>query len=137
MAHTPYYGDLGCYMASPNEVGPDFPLTGYESSDGTGWTRVGQATISMSNDVYIGLAVTSHNNGVLCRSFIGDVSFTANGTGEKDESDKQLKYTLLTAFSNPFNSSTTISYHLDRLFFYFCGLFSFNKITLCEFKFGI
>jgi phosphatidylserine/phosphatidylglycerophosphate/cardiolipin synthase-like enzyme len=36
-------------------------FTGYESADGTTWTTVGSATISMSaSTVYVGLAVTSH-----------------------------------------------------------------------------
>jgi phosphatidylserine/phosphatidylglycerophosphate/cardiolipin synthase-like enzyme len=37
-------------------------FTGYESADGTTWTVVGSATISMSaSTVYVGLAVTSHS----------------------------------------------------------------------------
>jgi regulation of enolase protein 1 (concanavalin A-like superfamily) len=37
-------------------------FTGYRSSDGTAWTLLGSANVSMSSNVYIGLAVTSHDN---------------------------------------------------------------------------
>ena len=33
----------------------------YRSADGTGWTKVGSETIAMTDTVYVGLAVTSHN----------------------------------------------------------------------------
>src|SRR5207244_1765054 len=38
-------------------------FTGFVSSDGSSWTQVGTASISMVADVFIGLAVTSHNDG--------------------------------------------------------------------------
>jgi hypothetical protein len=41
-------------------------FTGYRSLDGINWVQVGTATISMGTDIYIGPAVTSHNNSVLC-----------------------------------------------------------------------
>ncbi|HWF84288.1 MAG TPA: S8 family serine peptidase [Vicinamibacterales bacterium] len=37
-------------------------FTAYQSSDGTSWTRVGIDTISMPQTIYVGLAVTSHDN---------------------------------------------------------------------------
>jgi regulation of enolase protein 1 (concanavalin A-like superfamily) len=36
-------------------------LTGYQSSDGSTWTQVGSASLSMASTVYVGLAVTSHS----------------------------------------------------------------------------
>jgi type II secretory pathway pseudopilin PulG len=50
-------------------------LTGYESQDGAAWTLVGSDTITMATDVYIGLAVTSHNDGALCTANFDNVSF--------------------------------------------------------------
>jgi regulation of enolase protein 1 (concanavalin A-like superfamily) len=35
-------------------------LSGYQSSNGTDWTLVGSATISMNSSVFVGLAVSSH-----------------------------------------------------------------------------
>jgi uncharacterized repeat protein (TIGR03806 family) len=40
-------------------------FSGYTSSNGTNWLLVGTVTISMTNRVYVGLAVTSHNNAEL------------------------------------------------------------------------
>jgi regulation of enolase protein 1 (concanavalin A-like superfamily) len=51
-------------------------FTGYQSSDGVNWTQVGSTTVSMSADVYVGLAVTSHNNASRTTSTVGNVSVT-------------------------------------------------------------
>lgn len=49
-------------------------FTGYKSTDGISWTQVGSTTISMTTSVYVGLAVTSHNNSTLCTSTFSNVS---------------------------------------------------------------
>jgi uncharacterized repeat protein (TIGR02543 family) len=47
------------------------------SADKTTWTPIGTAqTITMANAVTMGLAVTSHNDGILCRSTVDDVTAT-------------------------------------------------------------
>ena len=51
-------------------------LTGYQSADGLNWTQVGSTTISMTADVYVGLAVTSHNNSSRTTSTVGSVTVT-------------------------------------------------------------
>jgi glucose/arabinose dehydrogenase/regulation of enolase protein 1 (concanavalin A-like superfamily) len=56
-------------------------LTAYKSTDGTNWTTVGTATISMPTQVFIGLAVTSHNNSVLCSAVFDNVSLPGGGGG--------------------------------------------------------
>jgi len=46
----------------------------YYSSDGNTWTNLGSArTISMGTSAYAGLAVCSHNNGVLCSAVFDNV----------------------------------------------------------------
>ena len=40
-------------------------FTGYRSPDGTNWTQQGTAAITMSNNVVVGLALTSHNGSSL------------------------------------------------------------------------
>ena len=40
-------------------------FTGYRSFDGTNWTQQGAANITMSSNVYVGLALTSHNSSSL------------------------------------------------------------------------
>jgi|GEM_PF-426534 len=49
-------------------------FTGYYSADGITWTQQGPtATIAMANTIYIGLAVTSHNDGVINNSIFDNV----------------------------------------------------------------
>lgn len=40
-------------------------LSGYTSVDGVGWDFIGRATVPMTNQVYVGMAVTSHSDGLL------------------------------------------------------------------------
>ncbi|HWN97431.1 MAG TPA: SdrD B-like domain-containing protein, partial [Methylomirabilota bacterium] len=47
---------------------------GYTSSNGSTWTLVGTQTINMTTSVYIGLGVTSHNNGAICTSVFQNVT---------------------------------------------------------------
>ncbi len=52
-------------------------LTGYSSPDGVTWTLVGSDTIPMAANVYVGLAVTSHNDPVLCTATLDGVAATS------------------------------------------------------------
>jgi hypothetical protein len=55
-------------------------FTGYLSEDGINWgTPVGQVTIGMSAQAFIGLALTSHNNTQLATAQIGNVSVVNSG----------------------------------------------------------
>jgi len=49
-------------------------LIGYSSVDGITWTRVGSDTVPMASSVYVGLAVTSHTPGMLCRAAFDGVT---------------------------------------------------------------
>jgi hypothetical protein len=50
-------------------------FTGFISEDGINWgTPVGQVSISMTSQVFIGLALTSHNNTQVATAQIGNVS---------------------------------------------------------------
>jgi uncharacterized repeat protein (TIGR01451 family) len=48
----------------------------YRSSNGSNWSLMGSKTITMGTNVYIGLAVSSRNDGVLCISVIDNVTAT-------------------------------------------------------------
>ena len=53
-------------------------ISAYRSTDGVAWVQVGSTiSITMTTNIYIGLAVTSHNNSVLCLSTFDSVSVTA------------------------------------------------------------
>ena len=53
-------------------------ITSFVSTNGTSWTNIGSQAITMASDVYVGLAVTSHNNTVLCTSTFDNVSVTTS-----------------------------------------------------------
>jgi len=50
-------------------------LTASESSNGSTWTVIGSASISMASTVYAGLAVTSHSTSAATTAAISDVNF--------------------------------------------------------------
>lgn len=49
-------------------------ITGYVSSNGSSWNKVGSKTLSMAQNAYIGLAVTSHNDGAVATTVLENVS---------------------------------------------------------------
>ncbi len=51
-------------------------LTAYHSADGSSWTQLGSQSIGMAANIHIGLAVTSHDNGVPCQAVFDNVSVT-------------------------------------------------------------
>ena len=52
-------------------------FTAYRSADGATWTTIGTDTVTMGATVYVGFAVTSHNDGVLATATLDNVSLTA------------------------------------------------------------
>jgi hypothetical protein len=53
-------------------------FTAYQSADGSKWVPISSATIDMAIGVYIGLAVTSHNNNTLNTVKLDNVSVYSN-----------------------------------------------------------
>ncbi len=51
-------------------------FTAYRSSDGSNWVVIRSVSVNMGQDVYIGLAVTSHDNGVLSTATFESVTAT-------------------------------------------------------------
>ena len=49
-------------------------VTGYVSDDGIVWQEVSSANIALTENIYVGLAVTSHNDGQINTSTFTDVS---------------------------------------------------------------
>lgn len=52
-------------------------LTAYRSADGVAWTLIGSDTFSMATEVYVGLALTSHDNSKLATATFDQVTITA------------------------------------------------------------
>jgi hypothetical protein len=76
-SYTQGSGVAAPYWVKMVRAGSTF--TAYASANGTAWSQVGTATISMGTNVYIGLALTSHNNPVLCQSTIDNVTVSLVG----------------------------------------------------------
>jgi Fibronectin type III domain len=52
-------------------------FSSYSSANGVNWSQIGSpVTIPMPNDVYIGLAVTAHNDGTLCTAEFDNVQIS-------------------------------------------------------------
>jgi hypothetical protein len=52
-------------------------FTGYYSPDGSGWTTIGPSeTIAMNSTPLVGLAVTAHNDGLLCTATFDNVTIS-------------------------------------------------------------
>ena len=67
-------------------------FTSHYSNDGSSWTQIGgNVAISMASTVYVGLCVTSHNDGTLTNASINNVSvntLTPTNTGFPDPTKK-------------------------------------------------
>lgn len=50
-------------------------FTSYVSADGTNWTQVGSAAIAMNPTIYVGLAVTAHNNAQATTAVISSITW--------------------------------------------------------------
>lgn len=85
---------------------------GYESSNGTDWTQVGTANIIMSSKLYVGLAVTAHNNSVICEAQFANVKLNGVAMSADDRSDAPSAFNLYPAFPNPFNAEAVIRFAL-------------------------
>ncbi|MFH1882171.1 MAG: LamG domain-containing protein [Planctomycetota bacterium] len=86
----------GASSSSDNEAGITAPqwvkiertvsgfVKAYYSADGTTWTQLGTLqTVTMNTPMYIGLALTSHNSGVVCEAKFSNVSFPGTTVGQQ------------------------------------------------------
>ena len=51
-------------------------ITVYQSTTGTSWTKIGSSTMTLPKNCYIGLWVSSGDNGMLNSSQFSNVSLT-------------------------------------------------------------
>ncbi len=57
-------------------------MSGYQSSDGMNWVLIGSDAINMASNVYVGLAVTSHNNTVTTSATFDNVTVSTGPTNQ-------------------------------------------------------
>jgi hypothetical protein len=79
--------DTTADLAAPYWVKIERDLAGnfsaYSSADGVSWQKVGLSEpIQMATNVYIGLAVTSHDAALTCQAVLTNVTTTGNVTGQ-------------------------------------------------------
>jgi regulation of enolase protein 1 (concanavalin A-like superfamily) len=80
--------DVSLHTAGPVVTAPHWvrlvrsgnTLTGYTSPNGTTWTLVGTVSIALPSTVYVGLPITSHNNGLLATAVIDQVTLSASAS---------------------------------------------------------
>ena len=54
----------------------------YRSDDGSTWTAIGSKTVTMGAQAFVGMGVTSHNDGVLTTARFSNVSVSHSGAGQ-------------------------------------------------------
>ena len=52
-------------------------VTSYRSSNGSSWSQIGSATVPMSRNAFVGLALTAHNNMLLATAAFDNVSISS------------------------------------------------------------
>lgn len=68
-------------------------IRGYSSSDGKTWKLIGEETVSMTYNVYVGLAVTSADNSKLCEATFSDLSLRTIEDAEQPTPESQATLT--------------------------------------------
>ncbi|MHC4325396.1 MAG: PA14 domain-containing protein, partial [Planctomycetota bacterium] len=89
-------------------------FTGYSSADGSTWEMIGTENIPMGSNVYIGLAVTSHDVALTCQAVFTNVTTSGNvGTLWSNQDigiESNDPEPLYVAVSNS-NGTTAVEYH--------------------------
>jgi endonuclease/exonuclease/phosphatase family metal-dependent hydrolase/regulation of enolase protein 1 (concanavalin A-like superfamily) len=81
-SNTPGASATAPYWVRLTRAGSTF--TASESTDGTHWTTVGSDTISMASTIYVGLALTSHDDGVLAAASFASTAVTSTASEPDD-----------------------------------------------------
>ena len=111
--------DTTANLAAPYWVRIERDLSGnfsaYSSADGVSWQKAGLSEpIQMATNVYIGLAVTSHNADLTCQGVFSNVTTTGNVTGQWANQDIGIESNdaepLYVAVSNSTGAPAVIVY---------------------------
>lgn len=96
-------------------------FTSYRSDDGSTWTSISTKTITMATQAYIGMGVTSHNDGVLTTAKCSNVSVSGNNNIMSSEpiikiiEPERIENNILKAFPNPLKNLLTVQWKGDAI----------------------
>lgn len=74
--HRPQFAPLPQWLRLVREGNT---IAGFVSDNGSAWTPVDTITLELPSSVYLGLAVTSHNDGVICTATFDQVALRSAG----------------------------------------------------------
>lgn len=74
-------------------------ITAFRSSDGVNWSNLGTTTPSMSGNDYIGVFITSHNNGALAEARFDHLSEKALGLAPRVDAGSLAEYAVGDTFT--------------------------------------
>jgi hypothetical protein len=87
-------------------------FTGYESTDGSDWHIVDSENISMNASIFIGLAVTAHNDGAVCEAQFDQVQIIPESDVTASDDQIPEEFSLRPVYPNPLNPMTTIQFQM-------------------------
>ncbi len=85
-------------------------FTSYYSADGNTWTQLGTVTVSMASTVYVGMALTSHSDGVLANAAFSNVAIIATPSITSFTPTNSVTGSYITIKGKFFTSTTSISF---------------------------
>ncbi|MCP4488499.1 MAG: hypothetical protein GY820_14440 [Gammaproteobacteria bacterium] len=100
---TGWKGATGAYPEWVRIVREGDTFTGYHSEDGISWTKTGSTTSTMGQDVYIGIAATSHDNSKLNTTVFDNLQLVRSAT------DQEAPVAIDQSLSVPNTSSIVIT----------------------------
>jgi YD repeat-containing protein len=74
-------------------------FTAYKSADGASWTEIGSVDITMGVTVYVGLAVTAHNDSTRCTAIFDNVRIFGDALPDGSHTTEAVSYVVLEAGS--------------------------------------
>ena len=84
--------------------------TGYYSADGLSWNLIGSDTLSMGDKVYVGLAVTAHNDGALCTVNFDNVKYVMDVSIVDRNSDNNINLLDFSSIATEWLNDTDVSF---------------------------